>query len=180
MNSSKCLSVFPACAGMFRGFATWGYSPSRFPRMRGDVPPQQPHRQENKRFPRMRGDVPCLLISFKRGIVFSPHARGCSFVVVRCAPWVTVFPACAGMFHSWKPTLSRYYRFPRMRGDVPDSFAELQAAFQFSPHARGCSRVLGCGPDEPFVFPACAGMFLPGGLYRCGGGGFPRMRGDVP
>ena len=54
----RCDKVFPACAGMFRRFRSFGFPFQSFPRVRGDVPP------------------PCLP-SQKRG-AFSPRARGCS------------------------------------------------------------------------------------------------------
>ena len=52
--------VFPACAGMFRIFSHARAAPKRFPRVRGDVP------------------TPGYGISIPR--LFSPRARGCSFV----------------------------------------------------------------------------------------------------
>ena len=51
---------------------------------------------------------------------------------------------------------------------------------QFSPHTRGCSCPNPDSRQRPSVFPAYAGMFR--GRHRNGspGGGFPRIRGDVP
>ena len=70
--------------------------------------------------------------------------------------------------------------FPRIRGDVPLEFQRRQEALQFSPHTRGCSFKHPNMGSMDTVFPAYAGMFLPG---SAGGGrrrGFPRIRGDVP
>ena len=51
---------------------------------------------------------------------------------------------------------------------------------RFSPHTRGCSDQAVNRIKQMWVFPAYAGMFLPG----CAGGNarrcFPRIRGDVP
>ena len=91
-----------------------------------------------------------------------------------------VFPACAGMFPlpDWVPPAPP--SFPRMRGDVPDFTRRGYRLYLFSPHARGCSLLALALRTLPRVFPACAGMFLPGYLKKDGQYRFPRMRGDVP
>ena len=143
--------VFPACAGMFHN---------------------RPLRQcGNVGFPRMRGDVPFTVEDLTASVVFSPHARGCSYEPVTAVGDALVFPACAGMFLDHPDSEGGGCSFPRMRGDVP---------------------LLGMLTRHGFwVFPACAGMFrtpLPcepeklrsiaaWGSWRCS---FPRMRGDVP
>ena len=70
--------------------------------------------------------------------------------------------------------------FPRIRGDVPQPPGAPHHHSLFSPHTRGCSP----GEQELLeqfdVFPAYAGMFLPSLRPVGGGGGFPRIRGDVP
>ena len=74
-------SVFPACAGMFRPTRTFGCAAGRFPRV--------------------RGDVPCR-ISYRAGLgQFSPRARGCSVMEHAHKMGLKVFPACAGMFHTF-------------------------------------------------------------------------------
>ena len=96
---SAPVSVFPACAGMFPHQAKIGGRRSGFPRVRGDVPGQNPMQQK----PRL----------------FSPRARGCSqgrkIMQLTCY----VFPACAGMFPYPPILLSGVVSFPRVRGDVP-------------------------------------------------------------
>ena len=52
--------------------------------------------------------------------------------------------------------------FPRMRGDVPLLRRVVSDGEGFSPHARGCSSIIGTTPTVGVVFPACAGMFLGG------------------
>ena len=92
--------------------------------------------------------------------MFSPHARGCSGVHCSTSIRICVFPACAGMFRPSTPGRALGPSFPRMRGDVPDSYSPCTGLPVFSPHARGCSALRG-GLDRALVR-------------------FPRMRGDVP
>ena len=93
--------VFPACAGMFLHLAAGCKTPTRFPRVRGDVPlrVRRDHIEEK----------------------FSPRARGCSASVCFAGAEAGVFPACAGMFRLWQCTGIFFPRFPRVRGDVPKS-----------------------------------------------------------
>ena len=91
--------VFPACAGMF--------------------PSRPPLAMFSACFPRVRGDVPCGQFFSGSASVFSPRARGCSWVMRPEVVRGMVFPACAGMFPwSMKPIFCRVC-FPRVRGDVP-------------------------------------------------------------
>ena len=111
-------------------------------------------------FPRMRGDVPNTFDLVNFDPPFSPHARGCSHLLIH----ICCCHAC----------------FPRMRGDVPTISSAAADSYQFSPHARGCS-AMAEGVDYLLqVFPACAGMFRFSvslwEIFLC----FPRMRGDVP
>ena len=145
---------------MFRSQSSWTIASLRFPRMRGDVP-----------------SAKTLLTPYG---TFSPHARGCSLLLLCSAPQSSVFPACAGMFPSPPPARRRRLRFPRMRGDVPQLFKALFGTEKFSPHARGCSPVTPTQTFDTKVFPACAGMFLMALLQAEDTEGFPRMRGDVP
>ena len=119
LNGGGENSVFPACAGMFRSARLNPPPPWCFPRVRGDVPHQIPLRP---RFP-----------------VFSPRARGCSFLVIHHNAGVAVFPACAGMFRSTASTFVLSAGFPRVRGDVPSDGTMRYSNVEFSPRARGCS-----------------------------------------
>ena len=152
-------------------------------------------------FPRVRGDVPWISCSLPASGVFSPRARGCSYGINHCSSFPIVFPACAGMFlFAAYPTWG-LVRFPRVRGDVPGRIAKwlpLMAVFpacagmfqvdfndmlqdpEFSPRARGCSRLNCVQSKLSTVFPACAGMFLAETQLRGLRRGFPRVRGDVP
>ena len=116
---SQRLSVFPACAGMFRS--------------------SKCDPEHHSCFPRVRGDVPSLLIDSKEFLWFSPRARGCSLSSDRLGWSVVVFPACAGMFLVEAFGDEGVVSFPRVRGDVPPHPAIVWADALFSPRARGCS-----------------------------------------
>ena len=153
-------SVFPACAGMFRWTRKNCGKPTRFPRVRGDVP--------------VNGFT--LYLSH----LFSPRARGCSY---RCGFGrfdEPVFPACAGMFPTGTPPGTPATRFPRVRGDVPEWTGVKKGGRRFSPRARGCSAVVRDGDGFEYVFPECAGMFQTGQTSDLPRKSFPRVRGDVP
>ena len=111
-------------------------------------------------FPRIRGDVPVMNWLDEKVSAFSPHTRGCSFAQTTGSPLRSVFPAYAGMFRAAAATLS----------GQPG----------FSPHTRGCSHEFGPFAGGDHVFPAYAGMFRRRHRDHTGGGGFPRIRGDVP
>ena len=119
-GSMKIFCVFPAYAGMFRFFDDVAHMPKSFPRIRGDVPSasQSP-----------LGVTP-----------FSPHTRGCSLSTHYRFISFNVFPAYAGMFRTLLFTDVMNQRFPRIRGDVPDSISSIMCQIVFSPHTRGCSQ----------------------------------------
>ena len=153
-------NVFPAYAGMFRRF--------------------RPGCGLLARFLRIRGDVPLIAATAPSVRLFSPHTRGCSYIIgVDVSPHL-VFPAYAGMFLIRCLAAATAVGFPRIRGDVPYLGKTPGPRTRFSPHTRGCS---GCCTDSGgliIVFPAYAGMFR----TTCGTHwtpcGFPRIRGDVP
>ena len=162
-DTIKCATardVFPACAGMF---------PFRWSRPLDD-----------RSFPRVRGDVPQGGIQVVEGFLFSPRARGCSFIHPDFGYVDWVFPACAGMFLGFDRPRANPNRFPRVRGDVPDVKTGYPTWYVFSPRARGCSVLHQNCVENQSVFPACAGMFLIHFAYLFGGVCFPRVRGDVP
>ena len=131
-------------------------------------------------FPRIRGDVPARNVRGKEIAVFSPHTRGCSFLVFLPGFLNLVFPAYAGMFRFGEGFSAPLPRFPRIRGDVPIPVRVDKTDPPFSPHTRGCSFFARRHEDFRRVFPAYAGMFrLRLGCARllpC----FPRIRGDIP
>ena len=72
------------------------------------------------------------------------------------------------------------WRFPRVCGDVPDTWFRRWRGWRFSPRMRGCSPPVVHRPGTDRVFPAYAGMFLPAQTSFWGALGFPRVCGDVP
>ena len=131
-------------------------------------------------FPRIREDVPHVGYHYRHLERFSPHTRGCSSAAPRPRRRTTVFPAYAGMFLCSSPAKAPYYRFPRIRGDIPVNVPRQEQVAQFSPRARGCSSWPQPSPPFGSVFPACAGMFCQYGYSTCCSRCFPRVRGDVP
>ena len=111
-------------------------------------------------FPRIRGDVPSSCERETLTLKFSPHTRGCSPLHFSLKFGLGVFPAYAGMFLCSSPAKAPYYRFPRIRGDIPVNVPRQEQVAQFSPRARGCSASMVIVRAVAGVFPACAGMFL--------------------
>ena len=111
-------------------------------------------------FPRIRGDVPLASAPTNQYTSFSPHTRGCSFIIIAITPDDAVFPAYAGMFLTTRLWRRRPVGFPRIRGDVPVRHWGF----------RECRQ----------VFPAYAGMFLSPFGKTLVSDSFPRIRGDVP
>ena len=131
-------------------------------------------------FPRVCGDVPQQMARPFTRTQFSPRMRGCSSGRSLAHQQVRVFPAYAGMFLTTGVTALWPLRFPRVCGDVPWIPPVNNWTSWFSPRMRGCSpgfpsNLFGLG-----VFPAYAGMFLPGASLRRRAPRFPRIREDVP
>ena len=78
--------VFPACAGMFLHLAAGCKTPTRFPRVRGDVPQVYVLQAQKPGFPRVRGDVPPVAVYRDILSPFSPRARGCSSISATTLP----------------------------------------------------------------------------------------------
>ena len=77
-------------------------------------------------------------------------------------------------------TLPDNARFPRRRGDGPPKRPFTVASRMFPPQARGWTPLHEQERRRFHVSPAGAGMDLRHGPPMCGGGGFPRRRGDGP
>ena len=133
-----------------------------------------------KGFPRIRGDVPAAGYGGAVRYMFSPHTRGCSWLMESPKAAQLVFPAYAGMFHRAHARRGKTRRFPRIRGDVPGGEIKPNGGTKFSPHTRGCSVISTIGVSSVSVFPAYAGMFLWVKIHSSSGFCFPRIRGDVP
>ena len=72
--------VFPTCVGMYR-----------------DADGIEEGRAS---FPHMRGDVPSLRMSIAHRFPFSPHAWGCTEVLLVRDRILAVFPTCVGMYRT--------------------------------------------------------------------------------
>ncbi len=110
-------------------------------------------------FPRIRGDVPFSSRASMSYTRFSPHTRGCSYMIYCNHKVKKVFPAYAGMFLATISESLSTTSFPRIRGDVPHQSDTWLRIVEFSPHTRGCSAIAGRFADDTHVFPAYAGMF---------------------
>ena len=84
------------------------------------------------------------------------------------------------MFPTLRALLEVRRCFPRSRGDVPGIINADDAAREFSPLTRGCSRGRYRVPRDGNVFPAHAGMFPAPANVTTIPASFPRSRGDVP
>ena len=109
--------VSPACAGIDR----------RTRHCRG----------QGSSFPRMRGDRPGPCAPAPPSCEFPPHARGSTSRAARYLHAQYVSPACAGIDPPSKPVFRTDRRFPRMRGDRPESHSLSLPGQRFPPHARG-------------------------------------------
>ncbi len=152
--------VFPACAGMDRGRSRRTLNSRRVPRMRGDGPTQELHRQQLG--------------------TCSPHARGWTVTTHDSLGPKLVFPACAGMDRATSAPECGRRGVPRMRGDGPATGAYKCAAPWCSPHVRGWTGWIDLPTLALFVFPACAGMDRLAPIRYPTTSGVPRMRGDGP
>ena len=91
--------VYPACAGIDRGSCLTYHACLSLPRMRGDRP-----------------IAPSCRLSMK---LFTPHARGSTYVVYISLTQAFVYPACAGIDPSSSRVSGKGICLPRMRGDRP-------------------------------------------------------------
>ncbi len=153
-------SVLPTRVGMFRGLISGAASWWGSPHTRGDVP---------------------FSVYLKHAIgTFSPHAWGCSVLVVLILPLKRVLPTRVGMFRNTKNRRAIIKSSPHTRGDVPSSALILETMGSFSPHAWGCSGLLVERAEHRRVLPTCVGMFRRIRTGRPACRCSPHTRGDVP
>ena len=69
--------------------------------------------------------------------MFTPHARGSTFVEKIFWTFFFVYPACAGIDHGESGKQLYYTSLPRMRGDRPTLGVRPVFSITFTPHARG-------------------------------------------
>ena len=165
-ESSAELGAAAAVSPHTRGW-TWARSPTRprgrgFPAHAGMDPRRRRSRNRGTRFPRTRGDGPGgARTPVGLGRV-SPHTRGWTPHPGQERPRHLGFPAHAGM----DPTDGHHHddlsRFPRTRGDGPDTTRSVIRYRSVSPHTRGWTRPAPGHHPHGRGFPAHAGMD-PGG-----------------
>ncbi len=128
----------------------------------------------------MRGDRPLWFNDKECVLLFTPHARGSTFVtIVRQFPAI-VYPACAGIDLLEKKVDFSSRRLPRMRGDRPLLQHLGKFLVLFTPHARGSTDALEYSMPSSPVYPACAGIDPTHNSVAIFKLGLPRMRGDRP
>ncbi len=132
--------LIPACAGRAWSCLSLVVSGAAHPRMRGEGG------VDRAAGPQPRGS--------------SPHARGGQVEGVGGPGGVRLIPACAG--RAGFPPLWPLRRgaHPRMRGEGPQRFGEVDYLTGSSPHARGGRRGRGAGARRAGLIPACAGRAL--------------------
>ena len=143
--------VFPAHAGVFPSQALRSISQFKSsPRMRGCFHLMLPMRFEPE-----------------RRCQSSPRMRGCFITREQTPGRRLVFPAHAGVFPRRRRIKSNRPCLPRACGGVSKPLPTLAKDHQSSPRMRGCfdSKRDSSTPNQ--VFPAHAGVFVPG-PPRCG------------
>ena len=91
--------------------------------------------------------------------MFPPHTRGCTGTKGLSPDLRVVSPAHAGMYRATHEISPMCSRFPRTRGDVPQSAAQKQEIIEFPPHTRGCTLITENQIGADVVSPAHAGMY---------------------
>ena len=131
-------------------------------------------------FPRARGDGPRRRCEIEAITEFPPRTRGWTPHKANQDPDWTVSPAHAGMDPSSVPGSYSGSRFPRARGDGPDSHLRDTGGVKFPPRTRGWTRIGYVEYAITTVSPAHAGMDpLEKPIYSLSNR-FPRARGDGP
>ena len=151
---------YPACAGIDRSKET-GLRP-------------------RTRLPRMRGDRPAEGLPGYEGHQATPHARGSTTRLRERRDEGHGYPACAGIDPDMPSLTLRPIGLPRMRGDRPLVFDELQAMGKATPHARGSTPMSPLRRARWIGYPACAGIDPSPPREAWIDSRLPRMRGDRP
>ena len=91
------------------------------------------------RFPRTRGDVPPDVGQRRRVNALPPHTRGCTPIGCSGGRRQGASPAHAGMYLMRRGSGRTAPRFPRTRGDVPYLGILTATGAELPPHTRGCT-----------------------------------------
>ncbi len=130
--------AFPAYAGMFPPGPFAAKASKAFPAYAGMFPTHEVFTHALHGFPRVCGDVSwrgLRKISFQ---TLSPRMRGCFRWKSRRIELGAAFPAYAGMFPVSGDTSMLVRGFPRVCGDVSDTFSGSVCVIKLSPRMRGC------------------------------------------
>ncbi len=128
----------------------------------------------------MRGDRPPLALLFYKQALFTPHARGSTYLWALGFSRRSVYPACAGIDLVLELFGQANNCLPRMRGDRPTMALAVFGLTLFTPHARGSTQLGHKRNRAKQVYPACAGIDPASMALAITWSGLPRMRGDRP
>ena len=154
------MSIYPACAGI------------NLTILSADC--------ENGNLPRMRGDQPAVVARRPVSFAFTPHARGSTYHDSWSMSRKIIYPACAGINPGERQVHRKHQHLPRRRGDQPNGYATCNAEKEFTPHARGLTRLPDQSSQCSAIYPAGAGITLCRSSAMVLFSNLPRMRGDQP
>ena len=148
------------------------------PACAGKTSPGQSRRDAAPDHPRMRGEDDGDVEDTVRMLGSPPHARGrpAKYKGEHNAHRIT--PACAGKTCGGCAPIRRPVDHPRMRGEDWLVFVSEQTLCGSPPHARGRRGLVGQGPADFWITPACAGKTIPSASWRTTSPDHPRMRGE--
>lgn len=130
--------------------------------------------------PRIRGDQPRVTVMVASFSAFTPHARGSTRSCGKAAGIFCIYPTCAGINPGERQVHRKHQHLPRRRGDQPNGYATCNAEKEFTPQARGLTRLPDQSSQCSAIYPACAGINL-SDCPICGGRiHLPRVCGDQP
>ena len=128
----------PRMRGCFHAFTYKGDACHAFPAYAGMFLLLLLQLNTLKGFPRVCGDVSRSFSSILIFVWLSPRMRGCFRHKQQDCPEESAFPAYAGMFLVSRAQIIKSNRFPRVCGDVSDTFSGSVCVIKLSPRMRGC------------------------------------------
>ena len=128
--------------------------------------------------PRIRGDQSRVTVMVASFSAFTPHARGSTRSCGKAAGIFCIYPACAGINPVEATITVNQEDLPRMRGDQPNGYATCNAEKEFTPQARGLTRLPDQSSQCSAIYPACAGINPTARSIVTMPCNLPRVRGD--
>ncbi len=144
------------------------------------APDRVPCCPRDRGFPRPRGDGPCFSAFAVSVFTVPPPTRGWPRQGPSCGDRIPGSPAHAGMAPLAATPGGLGKRFPRPRGDGPDSAKGAEVLVMVPPPTRGWPPSGAQSAPAPPGSPAHAGMAPACSSRIWCSGGFPRPRGDGP